>query len=149
MYTNFVNQARELFFSHRGKDLLRIYHRRKMLWFSMYWGRPIKQVLYGDRPWIPFLICHPLHYLDGKKKLKDQNGILRGQIFQRPAKCAENWSSAAARRSAAEGASALNYSLNAVNSALALASKCLMLIDEMIIVSLIMIWNINKDCMLC
>ena len=70
-------------------------------------------------------VVFSLHYLDGKNKLKDQDGILRGQIFQRPAKCAENWSSAAARRSAAEGASALNYSLNAVNSALALASKCL------------------------
>ena len=39
--------------------------------------------------------------------------------------CAESLSSAAARRSVAEGASALNYSLNAVNYTLALASKCL------------------------
>ena len=56
---------------------------------------------------------------------KNQDGILRGQISQRPAKYAESLSSAAAKRSVAEGASALNYSLNAVNSALARASKCL------------------------
>ena len=47
--TKCVNEeARELLFS-QGKDLLRIYHRKKMLWSSMYRGRPIKQVLYGDR----------------------------------------------------------------------------------------------------
>ena len=35
-------------------------------------------------------VVFSLQYLDGKNKLKDQDGILRGQIFQRPAKYAEN-----------------------------------------------------------